>query len=348
MAATLISATIAIGAAGAQPDGRAVLAPQDRLALTGAFTAAEAGLWDEARAMARAIEDPIMRAVFDWADYVMGDPDGHRFEPIAEHALAFADWPNRAAVIRAGEAALARALEGGDRVPPASGIAAFFDIEPPHTFDGVMAYAAALTALGRTADRDSLVRDRWPEMPLTEDQETTLLRRYGQALDPRSHDDRLDRLLWEGRLDEAERQLSRVAEEHRRLGEARLRLQRRQSGVDAAIDAVPASLRSDEGLLFDRLRWRWRAGLVDGAMALLADQPSAAEHPRAWWNQRDAIARALHRAGRVTDAYAVARSHGYADGYPFAVGEWFAGWMALRHLDDPQTALGHLDRKSVV
>lgn len=340
MAATLISAAFAAGPA-AGTDGRTVLAPQDRLALTGAFTAAENGLWDEARLMARAVEDPIMRAVFDWADYAMGDPAGHRFEPIAERALAHDDWPNRAAVIRAAEAALARALETGERVPPASGIAAFFDIEPPHTFAGVMAYAAALTTLGRTGDRDRLMRDRWVEMPLTRDQETTLLRRYGQALDPPSHDRRLDRLLWDGRLDEAQRQLARVAEGPRRLGEARLRLQRRQDGVDAAIDAVPESLRSAEGLLFDRLRWRWRAGRVEGAMALLAEQPSSADRPRAWWGQRDAVARALHRAGRAADAYAVASAHGYSDGYPFAVGEWFAGWMALRFLDDPQTALDH-------
>lgn len=325
----------------AQDTATAVLTPPDRLAMAAAFAAADVGLWDEARLAARVIGDPLMRSVFAWADFVGGDPEGHRFEAISTLALTYRDWPNRAALIRAGEAALARALDQGEGVPQAADIARFFDVEAPHTFDGVMAYAAALTTLGRDEVRTALLQDRWVDSPLTEAQEEMFLRRYGQDLGPTAHAERLDALLWAGRWDEADRQLARVGADQRRLGEARLRLQRRQDGVDAAIDAVPAVLRDDEGLSYDRLRWRWRAGLVDGAMALLDEQPANAVHRRAWWNQRDVIARALHRAGRYADAYAVARDHGYERGVPFAVGEWFAGWMALRFLNDPQTALQH-------
>ena len=63
-------------------------------------------------------------------------------------------------------------------------------------------------------------------------------------------------LLWDGRWLAAEWMYPRVPRGYRALAQARIRVQRNQGGVDAAIAAVPRELQDDSGLLFDRTRWR--------------------------------------------------------------------------------------------
>ncbi|HOO88899.1 MAG TPA: hypothetical protein PK442_14430, partial [Synergistales bacterium] len=36
--------------------------------------------------------------------------------------------------------------------------------------------------------------------------------------------------------------------------------------------------------------------------------------------------------------------HGMDDGFGFAEGEWLAGWIALRFLNDQEVARGHFER----
>ena len=67
---------------------------------------------------------------------------------------------------------------------------------------------------------------------------------------------RMDRLLWQGRYWPARRMLWRVGKDFRALGFARLQLRFRRGNVDKAIERVPAHLKDNLGLAYERLRWR--------------------------------------------------------------------------------------------
>ena len=131
---------------------------------------------------------------------------------------------------------------------------------------------------------------------------------------------------------------------HRRLAEARIRLQRRQSGLDKAIEAVPASLRGDPGLAFDRLRWRRQHRLDQGVIELLLDPPEALGRPALWWFEREFQIRRALRKRDFDLAYRLASSHRQTEGDDFAEAEWLAGWLALRFVGQPNTALRHFAR----
>ncbi len=114
-----------------------------------------------------------------------------------------------------------------------------------------------------------------------------------------------------------------------------------EGGVDAAIDAVPASLRNNPGLAFDRIRWRRQSGLNNGARALLLAVDQEPANARAWWHERGYQAREAIDEREFTLAYRLASTHKQPRGFAFAEAEWLAGWLALRFLDRPEAASRH-------
>jgi len=227
---------------------------------------------------------------------------------------------------------------------PAVEVARWFDAYPAQTFDALTAHVEALDALGRGADADALARARWPDLRVTAAQQGVFLARFGAALGPTDHAARLDALIWEERLDEARRMLPLVDAGAAALGAARIRLAAREPGVDAAIEAVPAALADDEGLLWERLRWRRYYDLNDGAAEILDRQPADPARPDAWWQERNILIRRAMDAGDHAHAYRLAAGHRQAEGFPLAQAEWLAGWTALRRLDRPDLAFGHFER----
>jgi len=76
---------------------------------------------------------------------------------------------------------------------------------------------------------------------------------------------------------------------------------------------------------------------------VIAQSQSAAAlgDPAAWADRRAALARSLLRADKPKAAYRVASSHQMTGGTEFADLEFLSGFIALRLLNDPDTALRH-------
>jgi soluble lytic murein transglycosylase len=272
--------------------------------------------------------------VIDWAS--MSNPEGDAaFADIAAFIRDNPDWPDQAGLRREAESRMP------DDLPPAE-VVAWFEAYPAVGIDGVMRYAGALEALERTGEAAELIRRQWPDIGLSTQGQQDMLSAFGGHLGEADHAVRLDTLLWEGRTEEARRMLPLVGPGWRALGEARLRLADRASGVDALVDAVPPELAGDEGLIYERVRWRRRAGFTGSAVDLLeAEQPEALDHPDAWWTERHILARRLFEAGDHARAYRVASGHRQPDGFPRSQAEWLSGWLALSFLDDPEAAFRH-------
>lgn len=85
-------------------------------------------------------------------------------------------------------------------------------------------------------------------------------------------------------------------------------------------------------------------GRADDAANVLAalDRPSATSD----WRRRQRASREALDKGDFSRAYSLAAGHGGYDHIEIAEGEWLAGWIALRYLHDPATALGHFQRLS--
>jgi soluble lytic murein transglycosylase len=302
-------------------------------ALRSALRLAAADDWAGAAAAA---QGPIARDLVEWQKLRSGDGTLGEYEAFLARR---ADWPGLALVRSRGEAAVARSST------PAR-ITGWFGNRAPATATGAIALTRALLDQGQTEAAAEVARQAWVDLSFSAEQEADL-----QALVPEAVAatdwQRLDRLLWEGEANEAWRMLQRVTPGQAALAEARLSLRAEGRSIDAKIAAVPEALADDPGLAYERFLWRLRKDRDDEAAVLIIERSSSAKalgRPEAWADRRASLARAAMRQGDPRLAYRIASSHQLTGGADFADLEFLSGFLALRKLDDPETALTHFRR----
>lgn len=326
--ALFATATHATPHAAAQP-----LSKTEAKTYSVALAAAAKGNWRSAHRQASRIRNKLPAKILRWLEL---SQRGNRksFGAISEFVFDNDNWPRRGTLRRRAEEALAA------NVPPRK-VLRWFDAYPPLTTDGKTRLIEAAIASGQKKKAQKLIRDTWVSANFGRHQEKKFRKRYRKYLTKADHTARLDRLLWDGQTSRARRMIPLVDAATQKLAMARISLRAFRGGVDWHISQVPASLRTDPGLVFERARWRRRKGLDDGAYDLLKNVPPDAPFATKWWVERSIVARRLLAKGHISEAYKLARSNGLSSGARFVEAEWLAGWIALRHLEDPKTARTH-------
>lgn len=300
-----------------------------------AFKAIDKNRESEARAAIAKIDDPLMRKTLTW--FLLRDAQGvGDTTEIDDFLDANPDWPDRGRLERRAEELIPVAW------PPDSVIARFGQ-HPPVSDAGRARLAAALIARGRLEEGVPAAREIWREGDFTAREERHFYRIFRPHLRSSDHVARLDRLLWDGRFSATRRMFTRVPNDIRMLGEARFLLRHRRGNVDKAIARVPSELKNHEGLVYERLHWRRRKGRVESAVELLADSPASPKRPDLWARERIILARRSLENGLISEAYELVRDHGIAptEAVLFSEAEWYAGWIALRFLQEYKWAYDH-------
>lgn len=288
-----------------------------------------------ARMMAQSLGDPLMEKYVRWVEAARPDAVVW-FDDVVAFMRQAPGWPRQSTIRRNAESAMPADL-------PADYVRSYFATVPPQSGYGKVRYADALVASGETEKGVALVRDAWRTDRLDGTLEADILARYGGYLTRDDQLARLDRLLWDRQAAAARRQAQRVDRSWQLLAEARIKLFQRENGVDAAVLAVPGQLQNDPGLLYDRAAWRRVAGQFSGVVEILETTPTVGDADDWWSLRRWALQQAL-ADGNVALAYRLAANHGQTAGRGFREGEWFAGWIALRQLNDPAAARAHFER----
>ncbi len=297
--------------------------------------AAERRDWIAAEAAARGTGEPALLAWVEWRRLREGEVED--FAAYRTFLAARPDWPEAARL-------QARAEELLDESLPPSEILAFFVDREPRTRLGRLRLAQALLAAGRVDEGRAVLRRTWIGDDHPPADERMILERYRGHLRRQDHEQRLDRLLWDGAAGAARRMLPLVDARRRAVAEARLALQAGGKSADRAIRSMAAEIAADPGVLFERIRLERRRGRHGTARALLLSVRQEPTRPDAWWAERGHYARAALDAGDARTAYRLAAGHRLPEGPAMAEAEWLAGWLALRFLDRPADALGHFAR----
>ena len=124
-------------------------------------------------------------------------------------------------------------------------------------------------------------------------------------------------------------------------------LLRGTAGADKQYAGLSSSNRNIPALRYALARYYRRTDKFSKARSVLAAAPATAADmgdPEAWWTERRIIARRSvgpnHRDSWVT-AYQIAAQNGLSSGDAAVEAEFLAGWIALRYLSKPETALKH-------
>jgi soluble lytic murein transglycosylase len=301
------------------------------------FTALHRDRFDEAEQLAMASKNRLLAKLVRWNTYT-SPRSGASFEEITSFMDSSADWPLMSQLQR-------RAEESITAATPNDHILAWFKDHEPVTVDGGMAYARALLAAGQQDRAIKVIRGSWVEGGFGIMQERQFLTTFGDYLRPEDHWKRLDRLLWDKQDGPSGRMLLKVDAGHRAVAQARLALQDGKSNPEPLLAQVPKELRDDPGLIYDRVRWRRQKDMDEDAIELLSHPARNKVRPDLWWQERGILARRALQKGLVSRAYQMAADHALDPKAPqYADAEFLAGWVALRFLDDRDTAVMHFQR----
>ena len=222
----------------------------------------------------------------------------------------------------------------------------WFDKYPPLSGFGKMMLGDALLSKNKET-AINLIKEGFIKADLSKNDLIFFRKKFKKYLNSSDYIKRADYLAWENKYWDLKRMLRYLPKDYQLLYTARQLLMSRSYGVDSAISNVPASLKKDAGLNYDRLKWRRKRGRVDSSLEILLSIKNNKDYmvrPDKWWVERSIIARSLIYKKRYEQAYKVTSKHGLLEGAELAEAEWMSGWIALSFLKDPILAKSHFTK----
>ncbi|MDW3223243.1 MAG: lytic transglycosylase domain-containing protein [Paracoccaceae bacterium] len=301
--------------------------------LAWAIDAMRSGDWQTA-AKAAARDGDVAADVIEWSRLRAGKGN---YSDVVAFLKRRPDWP--------GEPYLRKKSEHVVITRKDSDVNAFFAEQAAQTPEGVLRHSEALARTGSEVAARDIVVMAWRSMPMGSSAQSRFLASHNTLL-KKHHTARLDAMLWAGAFENARRMYDLVPASDVAVAKARIALRAREKGVDTLIARIPASHAKNPGLQYERFVWRARKGRWDDAKSLLIETSTSAEalgNPEAWGNRRRSMARDEMRDGNPERAYELAARHFLTRGSNYADLEWLAGYIALRKLNEPETALQHFN-----
>jgi len=286
----------------------------------------------------RQIGDPTARKLVEWA-LVDTSAEQLSYSELAEDQQLLNGWPRSESRRTAGEIALDRAAAGPDAA------LAFFAETPPTTVQGAIALAGAMEQRGRQAEAQALIRDWWRSRSFDDANQSRILGRWSGWLTPDDHSARLDMLLLGPHGPATRAMTALVPYERQSVASAAMAL-RTAYDADATVATLSAAQATDPVIAFERARIL-RAGNRQGeGFSLLRYLPAAPSHSEGqnslWSERRNYFLDALERRNWQA-AYDSMNGHGFPGGDRRVDADFFAGWVALTKLNDPNRAAQHFE-----
>ena len=310
------------------------------------------GKWKDATTFAASIGDPVARKLVEWALLRHSDSEAG-FERYVAFMKTNPDWPSVRLLRRRAEARLWQERHDGTTVRQ------FVGKEPTSSL-GRLALARVLMSEGDREGAAREVRAVWRSAELPAEMESAVLETFHDLLTRADHVARMDRRIGAKDFGAATRAAKHVGEDYVAIVKACTAAEAKSARGGALLDAVRVAAREDLGYKLCRLHWLMRndapgsnlhgrivtpktdiAAAVKLALGATQEDLQRQDTDE-WWRERRALARKVIDLGDAATAYQVVReSAPPANPYYRAEFHFMAGWIALRFLADPATALKH-------
>ena len=309
--------------------------PPDLATLKQALRLVQQHKFDEAKTLAASIDDPVAQKVVEWA--YLRDPESRagfdRYNAFLQNNPAWSSTLLR----RRAEARLWQERRDAATVRRFIG-------EQPVSTQGRLAIARVLL------DKDRLgaaheARAVWQSAELSAELEAAVANTFPGALTVDDDIARMDRRIGAKDFGAAIRAAKRLGSAHVAIVKACEAAEANSTKAKTLLAAVPEAARVDMGYALCRLHWLLGQNDVAAAVTLLAEASSGdlqRQDTDEWWRERRILTRRLIDLGDSKTAYrVVSEAAPPANPYYRAEFHFMPGWIALRFLSDPITALRH-------
>ena len=257
-------------------------------------------------------------------------------ERILNFIRTYKDWPNATILRQKLENSLM--LESDYNT-----LYRYFNANEPITYGGRVQYAQLLLQNGQRDKAYEWVQKIWTTQIFSGTQQGKFLADFGSLLTPSDHTARLQYLLGGQYITQAEQMRSFLSSAETQELNLRTKLIRLQTGAENAYYNAPAYLQNHTGVKRDLVHYYRKKNNESGAINLILSTPTPTTEQEGefWYPHRAVMARVAFKRGDRQATYQITANHGLKSGANFVDSEWYAGWLALRFLNNPQQALVH-------
>jgi soluble lytic murein transglycosylase len=306
----------------------------------------------DATTLAAANGDPVVAKLVEWALLRQFKSEAG-FDRYVSFIRANPDWPSIPLLRRRAEMRLWQERRDSVTVRRFVG-------EAPTSPIGRLALARIQMGEGDRTNAESAVHAVWQSAQLSPELETAVLAAFPDVLTRADHLARIDRQIGAKDFSAATRAAKRVGPDQVAIVKACIAAEGKSHNGGALLNAVRADARDDLGYALCRLHWLLRndgpGSNLHGRIVTPKEDIAAAvkltlsasqedlqrQDTDEWWRERRVLARKLIDLGDAATAYQVVRdSASPTNPYYRAEFHFLAGWIALRFLDAPSTALEH-------
>ena len=293
------------------------------------------GQWQNVETLSENVNEPAAKTFVTWMKLREGIGS---FEDYFLFLTHHKDWPGLRMVSIKGESKIT------EEIPPEK-VVEYFEHFSTSTGYGSMRLIKAYVRLKDNESAKKELVHAWTKLSINKSEFEFFLKKNSEIIKPLINT-RIDFLLWNGMVGDANLLLKYLSKDRQRLVRARLALLKQDYGVDLLIKNIPANLKLDAGLAYDRFLWRAKKGRSNDAIDILKQQSlsgSNLKYPNKWSRKRRDYVRQAMRDNQPELAYFLASNHFLTSGSDYADLEWLAGYISLRKLKKPAQAIVHLN-----
>jgi soluble lytic murein transglycosylase len=312
----------------------------DLAVLRDVFDSVRHGKTADATENAQKLTDPAAQKLAEW--FILRDPDSQAgFYRYAAFVTDNPGWPGTGLLRRRAEARLWQ-----EKSSPAT-VHAFIGNQPV-TARGRFALARVLRDEGDISGAKWLLREAFRSDDLTERNENDAVDAFGDILGREDYQARMDKMIGAKDMSAAMRAAHHLGDDAVSIVKACSAVKGNDDKAGDKLDSVGSDARGDLGYVLCRIQYLMHKDKLAEATRVLLAAPAegmALQDTDEWWRVRRIVARKLLDQNDFQNAYEVA-SHGARpvnENYR-AEFHFLPGWIALRYLNDPKTALAHFAR----
>jgi soluble lytic murein transglycosylase len=251
------------------------------------------------------------------------------------------NWPLTPTLMKRAEEALYKGNES------AATIQGHFAKRKPVTPFGALALARAARAAGDNASVAKYVRQAWFDPDADATLEQQMSSEFGSQLNASDRRTRVWRLIYAQQGRAAVRNADRIGGEMMAAAQTAQLLIEGSSAGEKKYRGLSSAMREELAIKYTLARFYRRKENFAQARAILVTVPgdaAAMGDAEAWYEERRNIVRRSvgpKNSASWKAAYQIARNHGISGGDFVVDAHFLAGWVALRYMRDPRTAMEH-------
>ena len=312
----------------------------DPAVLRDVFDSVRHGKTADATDAAKKLTDPAAQKLAEW--FILRDPDSqaefYRYEIFISDNPG---WPGVGLLRRRAEARLWQEKSSAATVHA-------FTSDQPTTARGRFALARVFQAEGDIDGARRLLREAFRSDDLTERNESDAIDAFHDLIGSEDYRARMDKMIGAKNISAAMRAARHLGDDAASIVKACSAVTGNDDKAQDKLDSVGTDARSDLGYVLCRIQFLMRKDKIAEATRVLRDAPAdtmALQDTDEWWRVRRILARKLLDQNDFQTAYeVVSRGARPVNENYRAEFHFMPGWIALRYLNDPRTALAHFAR----